>query len=135
FGLSTGASLAAGVLFATHPIHTEAVAGVVGRAELMAAAFVLGAWLVHLSRGDKPPGAAAIAAITGLFAAGLLSKENAVALPALMAAADLWRVRRGETTWRRVAPVYAACAAVLIGWLVLRAMLLSPIPPGSPYEG
>src|SRR5207237_3530695 len=36
----TGA-LVAGLLFAVHPVHAEAVANVVGRAELMAALFTL----------------------------------------------------------------------------------------------
>src|SRR5207247_10918272 len=36
----------AGALFAVHPVHVEAVANVVGRAELMAAVFsVLAVWL------------------------------------------------------------------------------------------
>src|SRR6266850_283910 len=38
----------AGLLFAAHPVHTEAVASVVGRAEEMAALFALGAWLLVL---------------------------------------------------------------------------------------
>src|SRR2546428_2230914 len=36
-----GAALVAGVVFAVHPVHVEAVANVVGRAELMAATFTL----------------------------------------------------------------------------------------------
>ena len=35
--LRPSAALAAGLLFAVHPVHTEAVAGIVGRAELLAA--------------------------------------------------------------------------------------------------
>jgi len=38
--------LFAGILFALHPIHSEAVAGIVGRAELMCAAGVLGAMIL-----------------------------------------------------------------------------------------
>ena len=39
------AAAGAGLLFAWHPVHVEAVAGVVGRAELLAAAGILGAVL------------------------------------------------------------------------------------------
>ena len=39
----------AAVLFAAHPIHTEAVAGVVGHAELVSAALALLALMVYLS--------------------------------------------------------------------------------------
>ncbi len=38
-----------GMLFALHPVHTEAVAGVVGQAELLCAALVLCALLVYFS--------------------------------------------------------------------------------------
>ncbi len=42
-------ALAAALLFATHPIHTEAVASVVGRAELLAAAGFFLAWRCWLA--------------------------------------------------------------------------------------
>ncbi len=128
-GLGNGSSLAAGLLFATHPIHTEAVASVVGRAELMAAAAVLAAWVIHLS--SPRPGAGRAAAIATLFAAGLLSKENAVVLPALMLLTDLRRLRLGETFLRNLAWPYAGCAAALSAWLALRAVVLTPVEPGS----
>src|SRR5260370_7207930 len=38
----------AALLFAVHPLHTEAVASIVGRSELLAAGFLLAAWLFHL---------------------------------------------------------------------------------------
>ncbi|KAF2368007.1 protein of unknown function DUF1736 [Trinorchestia longiramus] len=41
-------ALLAGVLFATHPIHTEAVAGIVGRADLLCALFVFCALLAYI---------------------------------------------------------------------------------------
>jgi tetratricopeptide (TPR) repeat protein len=132
-GFSIAASLAAGLLFAAHPIHTEAVAGLVGRAELMSAVAILAGWAVHL--GKRAPPAGRIAATAALLAAGLLSKENAIVLPGLMLLGDLWRVRRGETSWRRVAPAYVVCGAVIAVWLAARALLLAPYPPGSIYEG
>ena len=39
----------AALLFAAHPIHTEAVAGVVGHAELLSAAFALLALITYMS--------------------------------------------------------------------------------------
>jgi protein O-mannosyl-transferase len=64
-------AFAAALLFAVHPIHTEAVASIVGRSELLAAGFLLAAWLLHLN--DK-----VIAALL-CFLLALLSKESAVA--------------------------------------------------------
>lgn len=39
--------LVTGLLFATHPIHTEAVAGIVGRAELLASLFILSSMVCY----------------------------------------------------------------------------------------
>ena len=40
-------ALIAGLLFAVHPIHTEAVAGLVGRTELLSAIFYIAAFLAY----------------------------------------------------------------------------------------
>ena len=73
----------AALLFAVHPIHTEAVAAIVGRSELLAAAFLLGAWLLHLN--DRP-----IFALI-CFILALLSKESAVVLVPLVVLGDYAR--------------------------------------------
>src|SRR3989442_5687044 len=73
------AALVAGMLFAVHPVHVEAVANVVGRAELMAAAFTLLAVYAALE-ADRPVWSAVC------WALGLLSKEVAVVAPALVVA-------------------------------------------------
>ncbi|CAL8359015.1 unnamed protein product [Lota lota] len=45
--LDKTSSLVAALLFAVHPIHTEAVTGVVGRAELLSSIFLLAAFLAY----------------------------------------------------------------------------------------
>jgi tetratricopeptide (TPR) repeat protein len=77
-----GATLAwvAAMLFAVHPIHTEAVASIVGRFELLAVAFLLAAWLLHLR--DLP-----VLALL-CFVLALMSKESAVAFVPLALAGD-----------------------------------------------
>ena len=55
FGLSRGAAGAVSLLFALHPVHTEAVNAVVARADLMAAAGVFGG--LGLLTGVALPGA------------------------------------------------------------------------------
>ena len=46
-------ALATAWLFAVHPIHTEAVTAAVGRSELLAAGFLLAAWIAHLRDREK----------------------------------------------------------------------------------
>ncbi|KAL5106587.1 Protein O-mannosyl-transferase TMTC3 [Taenia crassiceps] len=47
--LEPSGSLAAALLFALHPVHVEAVTGVVGRAELLSAVFVFASLLTYLN--------------------------------------------------------------------------------------
>src|SRR5208282_3099849 len=84
-GVQQGATVAwvAALLFAVHPIHTEAVASIVGRFELLAVGFLLAAWLLHLD--DRP-----VLAVL-CFALALLSKESAVAFVPLALAGDYAR--------------------------------------------
>jgi len=85
-GKASKAPLLAGLLFAVHPVHAEAVAGLVGRAELLAAGFTLGALLLAL---DRRVARWRLPAALALGAAGMLSKENAAVLPALFLLAAL----------------------------------------------
>jgi len=84
-GLSNAREIAfvSALLFAVHPIHSEAVAWITGRSELLAAGLLLAAWLCHLK--DRPIGA--------LLCLGLavLSKESAITFPALVIAGDYTR--------------------------------------------
>src|SRR6266404_4988933 len=83
---STPAAGVAALLFAVHPVHTEPVANIAGRSELLAGLFSLLA-LACFARataaaaGKRLWSAASLAA----FAAGLLSKESAFVTIALVA--------------------------------------------------
>lgn len=70
----------AGILFAVHPVHVEAVANVVGRAELMCLIGVVGA--MHLFLRPLTPGR--VAGIYACFVLALLSKEQGMLVPLLL---------------------------------------------------
>jgi len=73
----------AALIFAAHPVHTEAVTWISGRAELLSAALSLLA--LHISIGK--PGRSAWPFLTFfVFLAALLSKESAAVMPVLLAA-------------------------------------------------
>jgi len=78
-GAGSSTSFAAAVLFAVHPLHTEAVTWIVGRAELIGAAFFLGGWLVHLRRDDADPRVGSLVAL--LYFLAMIGKESAATLP------------------------------------------------------
>lgn len=113
------AGLIAGAVFAVHPVHVEAVANVVGRAELMAAVFaLLAVWLV-LERDSL--GWSAVA-----WTLALLSKENAVVVPVLVGTAWLLGFRRPPP--RRIAHYVATWCVIGLAWGILRAAVFRPHP-------
>jgi protein O-mannosyl-transferase len=95
----------AALLFAVHPLHTEAVASIAGRSELLAMGFLLAAWLLHLADWS-------ILALAS-FALALLSKESAVAFVPLAIAGDYARAKL-KPLYR-----YVAIAGVAVAYLVL----------------
>lgn len=123
------AALAGGVLFAVHPVHVEAVANIVGRAEVIAACFVFGAGLAWL----RLRGPLRIAVVALLFALGLLAKESVIALPLLLLLLDAaaGRLRRGGIGEyaRSRAGAYVALALVAVAYLLLRGAVLGGIAP------
>ncbi len=93
-----------GVLFALHPIRTEAVAYVVGRAESLAAFFFLVAWLCYVRR--KP----VLSAVAFLLA--VLSKESAFTFLAIPIITDY--VARHQLEVRRYL-LFGLAAAIAVG--------------------
>jgi tetratricopeptide (TPR) repeat protein len=122
---------AGALLFAVHPVHVEAVANVVGFAELVAAAAVLAACLLYLRGEAWSPGwrAARLAGLSVLYVVGLGAKEIAVTLPGLLVLLELYR--RSEEPLadrlRRLLPVLISLTAVLGAYLVLRASVLGTV--------
>jgi tetratricopeptide (TPR) repeat protein len=117
--LGLGAPLAAlgAALHAVLPVRVEAVANIVGRAEVLAGLAILGAWLIALRnpRDDRPGPIAAAAAVTFL---GLCAKESAVTVIPLLAAAG-WILRR-SVPWRTA----GACLIATLVYLALRQVVL-----------
>ncbi len=86
---SVRVGLVAGLLFAAHPVHVEAVANIVGRAELLCAMAVLCGLLLFL-RNPLTMGRALL--IVACFIFAIASKEHGLLLlPMLIAAAPLRR--------------------------------------------
>jgi protein O-mannosyl-transferase len=112
------AALFAGLLFAVHPVHVEAVANLVGRNELMAALFTLLAVYAAVARGSVVLTAAAMAG-------GLLSKENAAVAPALILGA--WAAGLGPWPARqRLIAFGASWLAVGLAYAAVRWVVLHP---------
>ena len=119
--ISRGAAAGAGVAFAVLPAHAEAVASIVGQAELLAAASLLGLMLI-VTRATAPTRSARLAAFA-LAAAALAAKEGGVAAPALALGAA-WAVRGARPhAWRYALSALAGTVVLLLARLIVLGTL------------
>jgi tetratricopeptide (TPR) repeat protein len=125
---SVAGAVAAGLLFAAHPIHTEVVAWVACVPDLLVALLALAMILLH-ARGTRLARSAALAC----FFTGLFAKETMAAVPLLLAAWDLAfeRPRPRLVAWvRRYAPYPAALAV----YFAIRFAAISELTPIRRHE-
>ena len=100
------------LLFAVHPIHTEAVAAAVNRSECLALGFGLGMLVLHWRRAGHRW---AVLCLGG----ALLSKESSLMFLPFLLWMD-WTLRKDEMHWRQ----YWCYGLVIAGWFVLRNLAI-----------
>ena len=122
---SPAAALAAGLLFAVHPAHAEAVAWVGGQPDLLAAVFALTAVLAYLKAKDEGKGSW-IGPLAYLLAC--LAKETGVATLLVLAAVEATEWRRDGSP-KRAAIRLAPYVGVLAAYLALRIHALGSFAP------
>lgn len=136
-GTPLAAALGAAAVFAVHPLHTEAVAYISGRADMMSAALMFAALLLCLSgNGGRRvfAGAAGMVCLAG----ALLSKESSLIFPVLLAVVlgvD-WAEKNssGEEAPPRAAAHFSPLAAAVLlvaVYIALRATVLNFAPPDA----
>ncbi len=128
---SESAALVTGVLFAVHPIHTEAVAWVSGRAELLAAFFFFLSWLLYLRIAAKRRFFLVSIGLSLLaFFLVILSKEHSLMLPVVLLLSNVYRISRDHENsrpWRRIfvrrVGLYSSYLAVVPVYFLMRRLL------------
>lgn len=126
-------------IFAVHPLHVEAVANVVGQAELGAALLEIIAVSKYLKwsrEGKVGPGR--ITALCVMYACALMFKEHAIVLPALLMATEILPAADGATTVRRVQrrwPLLVAMAVAGAVFVIVRAMVIGKVTGGGDQAG
>lgn len=141
-GAGTFAAAAATILFAVHPIHTEAVANVSGRKDILATIFFALGWLAFIrARESARPRWWHYGAVFACLALGFLSKEMALTLPIVLFLHDValgadtaagkrgfrWAAARAFATLRAHGLFYGTFGA----GLVLAAAYLFLVKPPS----
>ncbi len=124
--------LMAALLFALHPIHTEAVTWVAGLPEISFTFFSLLSFHLYLESGGRWGGAYPLSLISFFLAA--LCKEPALMLPLVLIAHDhLLRQDRGR--FRVPMTRYLPYGAVAALYLALRVHALGGLAPANRHAG
>ncbi|MCI0432385.1 MAG: hypothetical protein L0271_01865 [Gemmatimonadetes bacterium] len=148
------AAWAGAMVFALHPVHVEAVANVVGRADIIATIFAFGACLLWLERSRDPATAEAanaetgagrpagsaggqglrVTAVAGCVFLAMLSKESAAMIPALLvlvdAATGTLRPHALSAWLRTRGPALAILGIVVAAAVLARVAVLDGFAPG-----
>lgn len=134
-------ALAAAVVFAVHPIHTESVCWVTGRSDTVATMFLLPsivAALAYREAGTRSAAGMALLAATLLYSCAILSKEVALCGLILVPALFIFVPRQPSSSGfapRRMGRgllLFGAYAAATAGYFVLRSMWTKSA--GAPLE-
>lgn len=134
----TAASAAA--IFLLHPSHTEAVAWVSGRADILATLFCLLSLLAFdsydapacnaLASSAPAPRRLRLAASLAAFALALLSKESAVSLPLVVFLLAWWARRGGGGAFAGALRASAPFLVVLAAYVAARSLALGALVGG-----
>ncbi len=129
-GSARGVALLASLLFAVHPLNSQAVVHLAARSSLLATTWVLLGGLAFGWR-DGPVWRSTLLTVVA-YAAGLLTKEMAVTLPVLVMWLDWMRTGRPDWRgwWRRLWP----CAALLVAYLAWRHHLYGTLTTATPVR-
>jgi protein O-mannosyl-transferase len=125
-------AFAAGALFALHPIHTESVAWIAAVTDLELTFFFLITFWLFLGVA-RPQGERSEAALAGMLAAfilALLSKEQALTLPALATVYEhFYREDRLQTRFSQKLARYGPLWLIAVAYLLLRLRFLGALAP------
>jgi hypothetical protein len=135
-------SMLASSIYVIHPLHTEAITYISGRADAMSAAFILAGICVALTKGDTTLKQAVRVGVSALcFSGALFSKESALIYPVLLFL-TLWIQSKLESAEisssvvHRYAPAVPALVLIgVYGWLRTGPLSFSSasVTPSTPF--
>ena len=134
--MSLPVALASGVIFALHPVHTEAVANVIGLAEIISTLFFLLACLLHIRGGPRSHWRTVIP-VALLYALAFGAKEIAVTLPGVIFLLDAARGDLGfaqlprylRDRWKMYGALVATAGVMLAIRFSILGSIASPLGP------
>ena len=134
--LPVAGALIGGLLFAVHPVHVEAVANVVGVAEVLSSFFFLLACILIL-RARNGLGPRRTAAVLALYSLAFLTKEGAITLLGVVFLLDSSKKDLGARElgpylsgrWPLYCGLVGSAAIILFGRFLVLGSLAKPFAP------
>lgn len=140
-------SLFSALIFAVHPIHTEAVTWVSGRTDSLVTLFFFASFLCYLYftremrfdsrqnqlRTVKDKNYSYLAWSLFFYAAGLLTKEMIITMPVIILLYDFVYRKKPLSYFKENITAYIMFAVVTAAYLLLRYVLLKDVPERENY--
>lgn len=117
-------SLITSLFFVVHPIHTQAVSYIAGRADSLAAIFMLVTFILYLKQGGQKNIGLYILMLLSCTLA-ILSRENGLFLPVFILVYH-YAFKKG-IYWKE----YISLAGIVVGYLILRSVFFTHLMPAT----
>lgn len=147
-GFGDGPSCAGALIFAIHPVHTEAVTWISGRGNVLFLFFFLISYLLYVRIGavsgddgseaekSKSRNVLLVCGSLAAYALSLLAKEMALPLPVLLFGHDIYFNREWDRRrWLKRFGLYALFVLVAVAYVLLRTHVLGKIGQVSYHGG
>lgn len=126
------ASLLGALIFASHPIHTEAVSWISGRTDSLVTLFFFASFLYYIKfSGNKNQSYLYLSLL--FYALGLLSKEMIVTMPVIIILYDFIynkkSIREILSNWK----IYSYFILITLLYLLIRYLVLKNVPDRDTY--
>ncbi len=105
------------LIFAVHPVLTQAVAWIPGRNDMLLMIFFLSSFILFLRYLEKPTAALLVLHLV-FFIAALFTKETAIIIPVIIGGFSLIYLKCG---WRKLVFPLTGWAGSLVLWLLVRS--------------
>ena len=126
-------TILSGLLFAIHPIHTEAVSGIVGRAEILTALFILCAGISYHHWRLKG-GLKWLAFLLFSTAAAITSKEHGFMIPFILGLQEAYNFYTSKKTLLNKNRIWSGIGSVVVISILLWIVRSSVTGPTAKHE-
>lgn len=127
------AAMIGALIFAVHPVHTEAVSWISGRTDSLVTLFFFASFQFYLKYTGEENGKTALWLSLLFYVLGLLSKEMIVTMPVILLLYDFVYREKDFGYIKKNILAYVLFAAVTVIFMGIRYMLLKDIPDRTTY--